>query len=742
MYLYLASVMYTDFFGFAELPFSIVPNSRYLYLSQRHREAITHLQAGLGDGGGFAMLTGEVGTGKTTVAKSMLANLDGQICAALLLNPTFSCVELLEAICDEFGLSYAANSSLKQLNQRIYQFLLENHQQNIQTLLVIDEAQHLAADVLEQLRLLTNLETETRKLLKVLLVGQPELQQLLQTTQLRQLAQRITGRYHLLPLNPQETADYIAFRTHTAGGSRTLFDQASAKLIAHYSHGIPRLINLICDKALQLSYHQGEKKITKANVERACQDVMAFQAEIYQQTSKRASFPWGKVSVLAVCVAGVLAVAAYWPLDLTGHAPKDNAPKNNVPTDNVASTVPQVELDKPVTELPISSSVSEILVNDEQWLGEPAVARMTTRAQGLDELYKLWGYRATRIDTLCEPPTTSIFQCQVRQLSWQELQQTSHPLLLTLQHQGQRAYVVLLEANQERVVVLTGEQRLTFTVSQLMLLWRGEVTELWPMPLRETLRIGMRGEAVEILDQLLAKALNDEPLKTTQFHAELMQRVEWFQRWQNMTVDGIAGQRTLARLQQLVSLSEPWREIAKASDKQGEEQAMRYPEFPSLEPLPRIYPRAETGDAIDATAQTSDILAASQSIASEETKTEDEQLFENLDLSGLSPELAQKVENALLVERPADNAPQVGTTVSRLDLSAEKWRGRLPPLNLQTHMYSSDPKRRWLKINDVEFHQGEWIGSQLQLVEILAQSVIVEFQGEQIEIPALYEWKG
>ncbi|EJV9312217.1 TPA: AAA family ATPase [Vibrio vulnificus] len=718
--------MYKDFFGFSELPFSIVPNSRYLYLSQRHREAITHLQAGLGDGGGFAMLTGEVGTGKTTVAKSMLANLDGQTCAALLLNPTFSSVELLEAICDEFGLSYAANASLKQLNQRIYQFLLENHQQNIQTLLVIDEAQHLAADVLEQLRLLTNLETETRKLLKVLLVGQPELQQLLQTTQLRQLAQRITGRYHLLPLNLQETADYIAFRIHTAGGNRTLFDHASAKVIAQYSHGIPRLINLICDKALQLSYHQGDKKITKATVERACQNVMAFQAEIYQQTSNRSSFSWGKVSVVAACVAGVLAIASYWPL---------------IPTDNVAPTVPPVERDKPATELPIPPSVPDILVNDEQWLGEPAVARMTTRAQGLEALYKLWGYRATRIDTLCEQPSTSIFQCQIRQLNWQELQQTPHPLLLTLQHEGQLAYVVLLEVNSERVVLLTGEQRLTFTVPQLMSLWRGEVTDLWPMPLRETLRLGMHGEAIAVLDKLLAKALNDEPLKTTQFNAELMQRVEWFQRWQTMTEDGIAGQRTLARLQHMVSLSEPWREFTKA-EKQGEDQAIRYPEFPSLAPLLRTYPLAETGDVINVADQTSPTLVASPSIPSEEKKTEDERLFENLDLSGLSPELAQKVENALLVETQTDHSPQAESTVSRLDLSAEKWYGRLPPLNLQTHMYSSDPKRRWLKINGAEFHQGEWIDNQIQLVEISAQSVIVEFQGEQIEIPALYEWKG
>lgn len=196
--------MYKDFFGFVEQPFSIVPNSRYLYLSQRHKEAITHLKAGLGDGGGFAMLTGEVGTGKTTVAKAMLANLDETTKAGLILNPTFSTRDLLEAICDEFKIVYPQGATLKQLNQVIHQYLLHNHNAGWQTLLVIDEAQHLVADVLEQLRLLTNLETETRKLLKVLLVGQPELQRLLQTTQLRQLAQRITGRYHLLPLDEKK----------------------------------------------------------------------------------------------------------------------------------------------------------------------------------------------------------------------------------------------------------------------------------------------------------------------------------------------------------------------------------------------------------------------------------------------------------------------------------------------------------------------------------------------------------
>ncbi|GAM76947.1 general secretion pathway protein A [Vibrio ishigakensis] len=215
--------MYKDYFGFIEEPFSIVPSSRFLFLSARHREALTHLQMGLGGGGGFAMLTGEVGTGKTTVSKAMLANLESNWVAGLILNPTFSEIELLEAICDEFSLTYQQPTTLKQLSQLLYQYLLENHQQGKQTLLFIDEAQHLSPQVLEQLRLLTNLETENHKLLKVLLIGQPELQHKLQTSELRQLAQRITGRYHLLPLVEKEVADYIQFRLHVAGCNKKLF---------------------------------------------------------------------------------------------------------------------------------------------------------------------------------------------------------------------------------------------------------------------------------------------------------------------------------------------------------------------------------------------------------------------------------------------------------------------------------------------------------------------------------------
>ncbi len=529
--------MYKDFFGFVEQPFSIVPNSRYLYLSQRHKEAITHLNAGLGDGGGFAMLTGEVGTGKTTVAKAMLANLDESTKAGLILNPTFSSRDLLEAICDEFKISYPQDATLKQLNQVIHHYLLRNHKVGWQTLLVIDEAQHLAADVLEQLRLLTNLETDTRKLLKVLLVGQPELQRLLQTTQLRQLAQRITGRYHLLPLDEKETADYIAFRLHTAGGDQQLFHRSSSKLIAEYSHGIPRLINLICDKALNMSYHQGSVVVDKQTVQQACEEVMQFQADIYQQDKPRQSFTWpawGSAAIGVMAAFGVgWAAINYMPM-------KPKAPMSEVPVAASSSTPAPIMASEQLTD-----AQRDMLLAQKQ-------SNLAVNA-----LYRLWGYRASVRDNLCLSEPQSTIRCERKMATWPLLMQQNRPVILELNYQGDVGYVILYAVGNDQVEVLNGKQRLRLPVSWLKPMWQGNIIELWQAPLKDTLRLDMEGPAIEVLDQLLAKAVSESPLETSIFDGALKERVELFQRWQGIGVDGIAGHRTLERLQQSVQPNAP-----------------------------------------------------------------------------------------------------------------------------------------------------------------------------------------
>jgi general secretion pathway protein A len=247
--------MYLSYFGLTDNPFSIAPNPDYLYMSPRHKEALAHLTFGLRESGGFVMLTGEVGTGKTTVSRKLMQQLPSNTQVAMVLNPTLSALELLGTICNELGVSYKQkHASLKYFTDQILTKLASNHEQGINTVLIVDEAQHLLPEVLEQLRLLTNLETNREKLLKVVLIGQPELQQLLKRNELRQLAQRITARYHLLPLTGTEVYSYISHRLNVAQGDISIFSQSTIRVIFQISGGIPRLINLLCDRALTLTY--------------------------------------------------------------------------------------------------------------------------------------------------------------------------------------------------------------------------------------------------------------------------------------------------------------------------------------------------------------------------------------------------------------------------------------------------------------------------------------------------------
>ncbi len=541
--------MYLEFFGLNERPFSIVPTARYFFLSQRHQEAITHLQHGLDDAGGVAMLTGEVGTGKTTIAKSLLASLDDNTQAVFLLTPTLERSELLETLCEEFGLPYPNDASQKTLHQLIKRFLEHNASLGKKTLLVIDEAQHLSADVLEQLRLLTNLDNDQHRLLKVLLVGQPELQQRLQTTALRQLAQRITGRYHLLPLNADETNDYLQFRLHTAGASEPLFTIKAAKMIAEYSHGIPRLINLIADKTLQLAYQAGDKAIELTLVEQACHSVMEFQATIYQQPQVPVRTPsrqQGSPDHWVISTRSVLACCTFASL-LLSSAVYVYAP----------SWIEQLFPAPP-------AKVVEQVVKQQQLTPEQQNVLLAERRQAssITQLYHLWGYRAEASASLCLPESQYAFQCQRRQSDLTQIEQDNRPVVLVLNAGAQRRYALLLGLNREQVLLQIGQQQMTMPRAWLMGYWQGEVIRLLYRPLENTLKIGMQGAEVELLDQLLARALQQTPLKDSQvnyavFDDNLEQRVRLFQQWQGMTVDGVAGPATLARLQDIAAPQAP-----------------------------------------------------------------------------------------------------------------------------------------------------------------------------------------
>jgi general secretion pathway protein A len=247
--------VYLSYFGLTDNPFSIAPNPDYLFMSTRHKQALAHLTFGLQESGGFVMLTGEVGTGKTTVSRKLMQDLSDDTQTALILNPTLSALELLATVCDELGVEYdQSQATLKTFTDKILNKLASNHQQGMNTVLIIDEAQHLLPEVLEQLRLLTNLETNREKLLKVVLIGQPELQQLLRRNELRQLAQRVTARYHLLPLTQEEVGQYVEHRLSVANLQQSPFTKSALELLFSISGGIPRVINLLCDRAMSLGY--------------------------------------------------------------------------------------------------------------------------------------------------------------------------------------------------------------------------------------------------------------------------------------------------------------------------------------------------------------------------------------------------------------------------------------------------------------------------------------------------------
>jgi general secretion pathway protein A len=526
--------MYKDFYQFTESPFSIVPSARFLFLSHRHREALAQLQSGLSSGGGLALLTGEVGTGKTTVSRALLAGLKRDVQAGLILNPTFTRQELLASICDEFSIPYQAEESVKQLSDAIYHFLLSNHAKGIQTLLVIDEAQHLTPDVLEHLRLLTNLETDSQKLLKVLLIGQPELQHHLQQDNLRQLAQRITARYHLLPLTADDVSRYITFRLQVAGCHQPIFSTSAMHSIAKITGGVPRLINLVCDESLQLGYRENSRTISKKQVAAAGQKVMEWQGA-RKTTPKRSIL---LKSVVFSFVSLLLATLSYTLF---------MAPKEAPPTIKAEIIEPAVieNIDRPDY-----LSDGEIMALVQQ-SGDTAVAMQT--------LYRIWGYEVDIDSAQCRNGIEADLYCMQGNKGLNDLREFNRPAMVTLTVLQHPFYAVLFALDGDAVELLVADQRVKIPLEWFEAHWGGEFTLLWHSPIGsdKVLKYGQQDDKVMQFDLLLALVMGERSINTDHFSEALLERVKIFQQQEGLEPDGMVGLKTLIALDRLLNLQAP-----------------------------------------------------------------------------------------------------------------------------------------------------------------------------------------
>ena len=299
--------MYAKFFGLKHEPFSIAPDPRYLFMSKRHREALAHLLYGLNGGGGFVLLSGEIGAGKTTVCRCFLEQIPKRCNVAYIFNPKLTVTELLQSICDEFHIAVTARdagaATIKDYIDRLNEFLLKTHAVGQNNVLIIDEAQNLSADVLEQLRLLTNLETSERKLLQIVLIGQPELRTMLARPELEQLAQRVIARFHLKALSEAETAQYVRHRLAVAGMAASLpFDGKTLRRIHELSRGVPRRINMLCDRAMLGAYARGRTAVDRTIVDKAA-------GEVFGMPPRPAPARYGGIALLAL---GLLIGAALY----------------------------------------------------------------------------------------------------------------------------------------------------------------------------------------------------------------------------------------------------------------------------------------------------------------------------------------------------------------------------------------------------------------------------------------------
>jgi len=565
--------IYNDYFGLKESPFSIAPNPQYLYMSDRHREALAHLMYGIQGDGAFILLSGEVGTGKTTICRCLLEQIPTQVDTAFILNPKLTAAELLAAACDDLKISYPQGATIKVLTDCINAYLLEAHANDRRTVLIIDEAQNLSIEVLEQLRLLTNLETNQRKLLQIILLGQPELLVLLAKPELRQLSQRITARFHLNALNRDEISAYIKHRLVVAGAKGTFFTKPAIDRIYKISQGIPRIINLVCDRSLLGTYSEGELQVTPKIVAKAASEILGPETQ--------ASPNWRLIAIASI--GSLVVLTGLLILMLTGEseAPiaqiQPTAQQETVATINQPMTAREDQFadatayvaPAPQQSLEIAEPVRLQTFEETQPApyGDQSSTNLTSlrlirghdiAGAALNDLLKLWGVDFTDPDSAsCELAETIGLFCFSSIAGLNEMNDFDRPVVINLNNQ----WFTLIELDRGSASLKVDNTIHSVPVAELLDAWSGNFTLLWRAPpgYKAPISIGDRGPAVDWLVNRL-QVINDRTGPTTPgyvFDGELEVQVKQFQLTTGLTPDGIAGVKTWIKINDADDIETP-----------------------------------------------------------------------------------------------------------------------------------------------------------------------------------------
>jgi len=562
--------MFNEHFGIEENPFSIAPDPRYLYMSEGHQEAFAHLLYGIKGEGGFVLLTGEVGTGKTTVCRCLLEQSPPDTNIAIILNPKLSSLELLASICDELQISYPEGTqSIKVLVDRINTFLLQANASGRETVLVIDEAQNLDSDVLEQIRLLTNLETNERKLLRIVMLGQPELQQKLARPELRQLAQRITARYHLGALQKKEIAPYLAHRLSIAGISNSLFSKKCVDKLYPLSNGIPRLINILCDRAMLGAYVQGQDRVDENTLVKAAKEVFGNSTTRYNRPVWAYRFGLG---LLLIAVIGVITLAlARFGKDL------DETPDRSAiavesfgPSLKLSDTLPVIAVVEPVAAM-TRDSAKTVAAEETLTVPDPQPEFMPwpevydrSRQSAYESLFHQWGihYLPARDGDPCHYAALSGLQCLDLQGNVEHLTGIDRPALLTLtDRQGNSYYASVINVQGSVATMFFSDHISRINVDEIGQHWFGKYTILWRPPpgYRTPMLRGHQGDEVRWMEEKLA-GIQGTPVPAADgavYDEALATQVKLFQFDNALKPDGIVGPQTLIRLNTLAGSDVP-----------------------------------------------------------------------------------------------------------------------------------------------------------------------------------------